>query len=415
MAQTTNNRPVDSDKESAGSVKSVSRAIDVLMVLAEGPHHLGTIAEALSMPKGTTHRLLTALVEGDLVTQDPMAKTYALGAGCLQIADSVANGHGALVALAWPALNSLASSTAETVTLQIRMGLERIIIGQISSEQPFRYVTSAGTCLLLHTAAAGRCLLAYLQPAERRALVSEIPFVRFTENTITDRGEFMPRTRQGSNQGVFRHRRRALSRGNIHRRAGVRRRRGGRGARRGGPDDSPPRQPGRHSQTGRCRGGAPLRKTEQEHQVITSQPEMEVLRAPPMTAVGLAPDRFTENFWEAARRRRLVFPHCTSCRRARSPIFPDCPACSSPAAEWVESGGEGTVFSFTIVYHALLPEYRNHIPYCIAVIELADVPGVRLISNIVGCSPAAVTIGSAVSLVWDDTTAWSIPRFGLTL
>ena len=56
---------------------------------------------------------------------------------------------------------------------------------------------------------------------------------------------------------------------------------------------------------------------------------------------------------------------------------------------WVEASGEGSVYSFTIV--------RNRPPaadYVIALIDLAE--GVRMMSRVVDCDPAAVAIGMAV-------------------
>lgn len=56
---------------------------------------------------------------------------------------------------------------------------------------------------------------------------------------------------------------------------------------------------------------------------------------------------------------------------------------------WVEACGGGTVYSFTVV--------RNKPPaaeYVIALIDLTE--GVRMMSRVVGCDPAAVAIGMAV-------------------
>lgn len=57
--------------------------------------------------------------------------------------------------------------------------------------------------------------------------------------------------------------------------------------------------------------------------------------------------------------------------------------------QWVEADGEGTVYSCTIT--------RNKPPtpdYVIALIDLAE--GVRMMSRVVDCDPAAVRIGMAV-------------------
>ena len=48
----------------------------------------------------------------------------------------------------------------------------------------------------------------------------------------------------------------------------------------------------------------------------------------------------------------------------------------------------------------------------IAVIELEDAGGVRIISNLVGADPEEIEIGLPVELVWEDMSEdLAIPRF----
>lgn len=63
--------------------------------------------------------------------------------------------------------------------------------------------------------------------------------------------------------------------------------------------------------------------------------------------------------------------------------------------EWVEPSGAGTVYSFTVV--ANKPPTPD---YVIALVDLAE--GVRMMSRIVDCEPAAVRIGMAVAARMGD-------------
>ncbi len=139
-----------------------------------------------------------------------------------------------------------------------------------------------------------------------------------------------------------------------------------------------------------------------------------MLRCPPMLLEQLSPDGSTAPFWSAASEHRLVFPWCIECAVARAPLAPCCVKCGGTTVDWRESVGRGTIFSFTIVRHAVTAHFRPYVPYAIIVVELADVPGVRLLSNLVDCCPADVSVGRGVALVWDDQAAWSLPRFRLT-
>jgi len=75
-----------------GTVRSVSRALDILFALEPGPKSVTILARETGLSAVTTRRLLGSLMPHDLVVQDRSAATYRLGPGCLTIADPVARG-----------------------------------------------------------------------------------------------------------------------------------------------------------------------------------------------------------------------------------------------------------------------------------------------------------------------------------
>lgn len=134
--------------------------------------------------------------------------------------------------------------------------------------------------------------------------------------------------------------------------------------------------------------------------------------APPVEIAALTPDSWTEPFWVAAAEHRLVVPRCTRCGTYRMPPSPFCYACQAQGIEWVEQTGDGIVYSYTVIRHAVVPIMRDTLPYVVAVVELPDAGGVRLVANLVDLDPDAVDIGMPVSVVWDDVDAGvAIPRF----
>jgi hypothetical protein len=118
-------------------------------------------------------------------------------------------------------------------------------------------------------------------------------------------------------------------------------------------------------------------------------------------------------WWEACKRRELVFQRCRRCRALRHPPSPICHRCHAFEHDWQPSAGAGRVYSFTWVHHVFLPSLRDRVPYDVAVVELDDCPGVRLVSNVVDASPATLRIGSRVRLVWEESGDLVLPRFGL--
>jgi len=134
---------------------------------------------------------------------------------------------------------------------------------------------------------------------------------------------------------------------------------------------------------------------------------------PPQSLVGLHPDAWTEPFWIAAAEHRLTCPRCVACATLRMPPSPFCPRCRSQQVEWVELSGRGSVWSFTVARHALIPELADSLPYVVAVVELEGAPGVRLVANVVDTEVEDVHVGMPVEVVWEDVegTPVSVYRF----
>jgi uncharacterized OB-fold protein len=88
-----------------------------------------------------------------------------------------------------------------------------------------------------------------------------------------------------------------------------------------------------------------------------------------------------------------VIQRCTSCQHAQLYPRDRCLVCRGPV-EWVEAGGRGTVYSFTVIRQNYSRPFRDWIPYVVALVDLEEGP--RLMTNIVGCEPDALRIGMAV-------------------
>jgi uncharacterized OB-fold protein len=94
------------------------------------------------------------------------------------------------------------------------------------------------------------------------------------------------------------------------------------------------------------------------------------------------------------------------------PPTPFCPNCLSQETDWPELPGRATIYSYTVVRHAVVPDVADSIPYVVALVDLEGAPGVRMFTNIVECDPEAVRIGQTVEVVFDDVADdVTIPRF----
>lgn len=115
-------------------------------------------------------------------------------------------------------------------------------------------------------------------------------------------------------------------------------------------------------------------------------------------------------FWNAARERRLLIQECRDC--GKKIFYPKkyCPECRSTDIGWVESSGEGKVYSFSTLYLGVHPKFEEDAPYTIAIIELNE--GVRLMSNIVNCDPQDIQCDMPVKVTFEDVTEEiTLPKF----
>ena len=126
----------------------------------------------------------------------------------------------------------------------------------------------------------------------------------------------------------------------------------------------------------------------------------------------IGPDAWSEPFWSAASEHRLVFAKCRNCSAFHYPAIPFCGSCLHQEIDWVESSGRATLYSFTIVRHGVTPDLLDSTPYVIAVVDIDDSPGVRMLTNVVGCEFDTLLIGVALEVYWHDTAhGVTIPRF----
>ena len=121
-------------------------------------------------------------------------------------------------------------------------------------------------------------------------------------------------------------------------------------------------------------------------------------------------DADTEPFWRGAGEGKLLLTRCDECGAYVWIPRPYCPFDLSPT-RWVEASGRGVVYSHTTV-HRGERAYAKRPPFVLAYVELDEGP--RVLTNIVGCDPAAVTIGMPVRTVFDaveGSDGVAVPRF----
>ncbi len=132
----------------------------------------------------------------------------------------------------------------------------------------------------------------------------------------------------------------------------------------------------------------------------------------PADLAQLAPDMDTQEFWSYCNKGELRIQRCRACGKFRQPPLSGCRHCGSRDVEWVRSSGRGQVFTFSLVYHPVLPAVAEYVPYNVILVELPDCGNVRIVSNLLDTPFEQIKIGMPVDLVWERMgPEVNLPRF----
>ena len=123
----------------------------------------------------------------------------------------------------------------------------------------------------------------------------------------------------------------------------------------------------------------------------------------------MSPPEHSEEFFDAARDKRLLIQKCSDCGKYQFYPRQVCVHCGSGAVEWAEASGKGTVHTFTVIHQQGMPGWRDEVPYVAAIIDLDE--GVRMTSVVVDCAPSDVTVGMSVETTYIEEGPYVLPRF----
>jgi len=124
------------------------------------------------------------------------------------------------------------------------------------------------------------------------------------------------------------------------------------------------------------------------------------------------PDWDDRDYWKNCAEKHLRFQACGACGIVRHPPRPMCANCQSTSVTWVDAPNEATVYTYNVVHYVSHPAVTARVPYVGAVVQFAEIPEVRLVTNVTDVDPKAVKIDMQVILWWDDIgEGMFVPRF----
>ncbi|MXY33389.1 MAG: helix-turn-helix domain-containing protein [Boseongicola sp. SB0664_bin_43] len=168
---------------------ALAKGLTILDLVADAgePLRFAELLRRSDLPKPTFARILRTLVAYGLVAQDETRGTYSLGRRFLEMSHRVWDSFD-LRAAAAPELARLSRELGETVALCKLDGDEAVYLDERSGDG-LNVRVDSGRRVPLHCTAAGKALLAGLDPALVRGLLDRLDLRPMTPKTITERGQ----------------------------------------------------------------------------------------------------------------------------------------------------------------------------------------------------------------------------------
>jgi len=123
------------------------------------------------------------------------------------------------------------------------------------------------------------------------------------------------------------------------------------------------------------------------------------------------PDTVSQFYWDGARRCELMCLRCRRCARFHHPPEVACPYCGGTSLQEEALGGKGVVFASAVVRQPFDQAFVAEVPYVVALIELDEQPGLRILANVRGAESEAPSPGTPVRVEFEDRGGCSLPQF----
>ena len=108
----------------------------------------------------------------------------------------------------------------------------------------------------------------------------------------------------------------------------------------------------------------------------------------------------TREFWAGAARGQLMITRCEACSRYVWYPEPPCRYCGGTRLTWTPVSGRGTLFSWSVLHHAWIPQFKEQLPFVTGLVALHEDSAVRIVSYIVDCPPEELRCDKPVQVVF---------------
>lgn len=168
-------------------VKSVSRALDIIMLVSKKKGGLGVteIANQIDINKSSVFRILSTLVQYGYVEQDKDTARYKLGYTFLEISSRLLESMD-LREEARPFLQELERETNEVIHLVVYDQGEVVYIEKLEGNEILRMHSKVGKRAPMHCTSVGKAILSHLPTAVVLDILEKKGMPIHTDKTITN-------------------------------------------------------------------------------------------------------------------------------------------------------------------------------------------------------------------------------------
>ncbi|MFT9495147.1 IclR family transcriptional regulator [Anaerosolibacter sp.] len=178
------------EKSSENSVRSIQRALNVLMCFTwnERELTLTEITERVGLAKSTILRMLTSLELEGFISKDQKTNRYKLGHNIYYLG-LIAKESLDIRKISRPIMEEIGKLSKETVNLYVLDQKERVCFEQVESPQAIKQSVRIGERFAIWAGATGKSILAHLEESMWYEMINDIE--AHTENTIIDPDGFI--------------------------------------------------------------------------------------------------------------------------------------------------------------------------------------------------------------------------------
>ncbi len=187
------------------NVKTALRVLEIIETFARERRalSLSELARLLAVPASSCLALIRTLTSLGYLYETGRRQGYYPTGRLLAMAQQIAR-HDPVLDRVHGTMNELRAATGETVVIgKLHEGRWVVYLDVLESPHAIRYIATAGERRELHANSIGKALLSVMAEDERRALMAQLSFERFTPRTISGVAQLEAELEKSAELGCF--------------------------------------------------------------------------------------------------------------------------------------------------------------------------------------------------------------------